>query len=194
VASAVVAVHYQNDVVHPDGKLRAGLARDEERRGALVANARRLLEGARGRGVPVVSVAVEFPAGHAGVVQNSAMFRGAVESGALVEGSWGAAFHDELSPVAGEPVVRHERINGFYGSELDGVLAQLGADSLIVCGVATHSAVEHTARHAADAGYHVTVASDACAAADDGLHAASLRSLALHVERVATVDEILAAL
>ena len=194
MASAVVAVHYQNDVLHPDGKLRAGLAQDDERRSSVIAGARRLLDGARRRGVPVVSVAVAFPQDHAGVVQNSAMFRGAVESGALGEGSWGAAFHDELAPIPGEPVVQHTRINAFYRSDLDDVLARLGADRLVVCGVATHSAVEHTARHAADAGYRVTVASDACAAPDDDLHRASLRVLSLHVERVATVDDVLVAL
>ena len=61
MASAVVAVHYQNDVLHPDGKLRAGLAQDDERRSSVIAGARRLLDGARRRGVPVVSVAVAFP-------------------------------------------------------------------------------------------------------------------------------------
>jgi nicotinamidase-related amidase len=43
-------------------------------------------------------------------------------------------------------------------------------------------------------GYEVTVAADACASADQELHAASLRTLALHVARVARVDEILAGL
>jgi biuret amidohydrolase len=88
--------------------------------------------------------------------------------------------------------VTHSRINAFYGSELERVLDELGARRVVVAGVATHSAVEHTARHAADVGYDVVVASDACAAGDPELHAASLRSLALHVDRVATVDEILA--
>jgi len=41
-------------------------------------------------------------------------------------------------------------------------------------------------------GYEVTVAADACTAADQELHAAGLRTLALHVERVASVAEIVA--
>jgi nicotinamidase-related amidase len=113
----LVAVHFQNDVLHPEGKISAGIDREDEHRAALVESASRLMDGARSRGVPVVSARI--------------------------------------------------------------------------AGIATHSAVEHTARQAADMGYEVIVAADACAAADPELHAASLRVLALHVERVASVDEIL---
>ena len=190
--TVLVAVHFQNDVLHPDGKIRAGLGRDDDNRAGLIRRARRLMDGARARGIPVVSARIAFRRGFRGVAQNSSMFRGVVKAGALVEGSWGADFHARLRPRRGEFVVTHSRVNAFYGSDLELVLASLGAQRLVVAGVATHSAVEHTARHAADMGYEVIVAADACAAADPELHAASLRTLALHVERVASVDEILA--
>lgn len=181
MSTALVAVHYQNDVVHPDGRIGIG--------SGVVETAARLLAGARERGWTVVSARVVLP--EDGVL-NSTMFRRAAESGAVRDGTWGAAFHDRLAPVNGEPVVTHARINAFYGSDLQRVLDVLGARTLVVAGVATHSAVEHTARHAADVGYEVVVAADACTAGDPVLHEASLRTLALHVERVATVEEILA--
>ena len=187
----LVAIHFQNDVLHPNGKIRVGLGRDDENRATLIQRARRLMDGVRGHGVPVVSARIAFRPGHRGVTQNSSMFRGVVKTGALIEGSWGADFHPQLKPRRGEFVVTHSRINAFFGSDLELVLASLGAQRLVVAGVATHSAVEHTARHAADMGYEVIVAGDACAAADPEFHAASLRTLALHVERVASVDEIL---
>jgi nicotinamidase-related amidase len=189
-----VALHFQNDVLAPEGKIRAGLGRDDERRGALVRQARKLMRGARAHGLPVVSVRIAFRPGHRGVIRNSPMFRAAVQSGALVEGSWGAEFYPRLGPRRGEFVVTHSRINAFFGSDLEAVLTALGTRRLVVAGVATHSSVEHTARHAADIGYAVTVAADACAAADPELHAASLCTLAPHVDRVASVDEILAGL
>jgi nicotinamidase-related amidase len=192
LTTAVLAIHFQNDVLHPDGRVRAGLARDDPVRPGLLRNARRLVAGARQAKVPVVSLAIMFRPGHAGVVQNSEMFRGAVRRRALVEGTWGADFHERLRPRRGEPVVRHSRINGFYGSDLELVLNSLGVQRLVVAGVATHSSVEHTARHAADAGYDVVVAADACAAADPQLHEAALRTLAVHVAAISTVDEILA--
>ncbi len=186
---AVLAIHFQNDVLQPEGRIRAGLA-DDRARSELVRNARRLFTGARRAGVPVVSLAIVFRPGHAGVVQNSEMFRGAVQRRALVDGTWGAEFHEQLRPRKGELVVRHSRINGFYGSDLEDVLRGLGVQRLVVAGVATHSSVEHTARHAADAGYEVVIAADACAAADAALHEAALRTLAVHVSAISTVDEI----
>lgn len=184
MSTAVVAVHYQNDVVHPDGRIGAGACGEE-----LVDVAARLLDGARRRGWAVVSVRIVLPPD--GGVRNSPMFRRAAESGAVREGTWGADFHDGLGPRDGEPVVTHARINAFHGSDLERVLGDLDVRRLVVAGVATHSAVEHTARHAADLGYEVVVAADACASGDPALHEASLRSLALHVARVAGVDEIL---
>ncbi|MHB8469408.1 MAG: cysteine hydrolase family protein [Gaiellaceae bacterium] len=191
--TAVVAVHFQNDVLHPDGKIKAGLPGDVETRRALIRNARRLLAGARAHDVPVVSVRIAFRAGYRHVVQNSPLVRAAVAAGAVVDGSWGAEFYGPLKPQRGEAVVTHSRINAFFGSDLELVLTSLGARRIVVAGVATHSAVEHTARHAADLGYEVIVAGDACAAADPELHAAALRTLAPHVESVAAVAEIVAA-
>lgn len=188
---AVVAVHLQNDVLHPDGRMLAGLPSNEERRRQFVDSARRLMDGARAAGTPVVSVRIAFPPGHDGVVCNSPMFRAVVASSALEEGSWGAEFFAELGPVEGEPVVTHSRINGFHDSDLECVLRGLGADRLVICGIATHSAVEHTARHAADLGYEVVVAADACGSGNPALHNASLTVLASHVTRIATVDEVL---
>lgn len=190
--TAVVAVHLQNDVLHPDGRMLAGVPTSDERRVRLVDNVRKLLGGARTLGIPVVSVRIAFPPGYEGVVRNSPMFDAVVASSALEEGSWGAQFYDELGPVEGESVVTHSRINGFHDSDLDQVLRGLDATRLVICGIATHSAVEHTARHAVDLGYEVVVAADACGSGDPALHDASLLVLRAHVWRIATVDEALA--
>jgi biuret amidohydrolase len=192
MTTAVVAVHLQNDVLHPDGRMLAGVPPNDERRRQLVDNVRRLLDGARAHGIPVVSVRIAFPPGYDGVVRNSPMFSAAAESSALEEGSWGAEFFAELGPADGEHVVTHSRINGFHDSDLEEVLRGLGANRLVICGIATQSAVEHTARHAADLGYEVVIAADACGAGDPVLHDASLLVLRAHVSRIATFDEALA--
>ena len=186
MSTALVALHYQNDIVHPDGKLGAAAGNPE-----LLANARRLLAGARAAAMPVVSVRIAFPGGEARA--NAPIFSVAMGAGAVVEGTWGSEFHAELGPADGEPVVTHARINAFYESELESVLRRLEAERLVLAGVATHSSVEHTARHATDMGYEVFVAADACASADPELHAAALRVLEPHVACVASVDEVLGA-
>ena len=185
--TAVLALHYQNEVLHPDGKIRLGVA-DDARRGAVIAAARRLLAQARAAAVPIVHVRIAFRADFADVIQNCAIFRNVVRIGACVDGSWGAEFYDGLGPVDVELVVKHSRVNAFYGAPLDEALRVHGAARLIVAGVATNSVVETTVRHAADAGYEVIVARDACAAADPALHAASLANMALIAEVMPVAD------
>jgi nicotinamidase-related amidase len=187
----LLALHYQNDIIHQDGKIGVGLAKDGTRRGALVNSARRLLSAARAHGVPVISVRIAFRRDHADVIQNCRIFRDVARLGALAEGSWGAEFHAGLEPLSDEFVVDHKRVNAFFGSALEPILHRFGARKIAVAGVATHSTVEHTARHAADMGFAVSVVEDACSSAQPETHAAALASIGL-IGEIVTVDRIIA--
>lgn len=103
---------------------------------------------------------------------------------------WGAEFHEALGPSGDEFVVKHSRVNAFYGSQLEELLCVLKAERLVMAGVATNSVVETSARHAADMGYEVIVASDACSCARLDLHEASLESMS-YVAEVRTVEQVL---
>jgi nicotinamidase-related amidase len=189
--SVVLALHYQNDVVHPDGRIRLGFAEGDARRASVLDGAERLIGGARAAGVPVVHVRVAFRPDHADVLRNGPIWDNVVRSGAVAEGSWGAAFHERLRPLADEFVIRHGRINAFFGSPLEETLRLFDPLRLVIGGVATNSVVEHTARHAADMGYFVTAAADACASSRPHLHQAALDNIAL-VGTVADVATVLA--
>lgn len=188
----VLALHYQNDVLHPLGRIRVGLAEDAPGREALVQAATRLLAGARERHWPIVHVRIAFRADGADIALNTPIFQRAAELGAVREGEWGAEFFAPLAPHTDprEFVVTHNRISAFYGTPLEATLHLLKAQRVVVAGVATHSVVESTVRDAADRGFGVQVASDACAAADPAIHQASLASMAL-VSHITTVDGLL---
>lgn len=188
--TVVLALHFQNDVLHPDGKIALGLARDEDRRRIMIAAAGRLLRAARRHAVPVVSVRIAFPADYRGVIRNCPLFERVVAAEAMQDGSWGADFYMDLGPEPGETVVTHSRVNAFYESSLAGQLERLGAKHLVLAGVATNSVVEHSARHAADMGYRVEVAADACGCAIPHLHEASLENMAF-IATVRATDDIL---
>lgn len=180
--SAVLALHYQNEVLHPDGKIRVGLSADSPRRAQVIAAAQAMLADARAGAIPIVHVRVAYRPDYADLLANAPIFRSVRELGAVREGSWGAQFYDSLAPREDDPrefVVRHTRINAFHGSPLETVLRSLGVRRLIVAGVATHSVVESTVRHAVDMGYEVTVNADACAAGSQERHEAALESMRL---------------
>jgi len=190
---AVLALHYQNDVLHPEGKIRVGLDADSGARQRLLDNAAALLEGARSHALPIVHVRIAFRPDYADLLPNCAIFRNVATIGAVPEGQWGSAFYDGLHPLAGstrEFVVKHTRISAFYGTPLEETLRLLGARRLVVAGVATHSVVEGTVRHAADIGFSVMVAEDACASADPAVHEASLASMRLIAQTGSVHDAV----
>jgi biuret amidohydrolase len=189
----LLALHYQNEVVHPQGKIRVGIAEASPERAALVAAARRLLDGARGADVPVISVRIAFRPGHAELTRNAEIWRRVAALEALTEGSWGAEFYEGLGPLPGELVVTHQRNDAFHGSPLADIVALFRPERLIIAGVSTTYVVESTVRRACDMGYAVTVAADACSSGSPAMHRASLEAMALLAE-IKTVDDILAAL
>lgn len=191
--TAVLALHYQNDVLHPDGKIRVGLSEADPARERVIAAASALIRGARHAALPLIHVRIAFRPDYADLVQNCPIFSRTAELGAVKEGSWGASFYSTLQPDetrATEFVIRHQRTSAFIGTPLEQILMRLGVRHLIVGGVATHSVVEMTVRHAVDLGYEVTVAADACAAANPKVHNASLDSMRILAE-IGTVHSAL---
>ena len=193
-APVVLALHYQNDQLHPEGRIRVGLSEDDPARAHLIAAAGRLLAGARARGWPIIHVRMAFRPDYADLARNTPIFRKTEEIGAVRDGHWGSEFFAELAPLDSprEFAFKHNRISAFYGTELESLLRLLDARQLVIGGIATHSVVESTVRDAADRGYEVTVAADACAAAGTA-HSNALASMRLIAE-VGDVDGALVAL
>ncbi len=186
MTTVLVAMHYQNEVLHAQGKIRVGMAESGDR-DAFLGRARDLLHVARSANIPVISVRIAFRPDHADVIANCQIFRNVVASGAMVDGSWGAEFHEGLGPREGEHVVKHTRVNAFHGSQLEDILRLLRADHLVMAGVATNSVVCTTAACAADMGYEVTVIGDACSSGNSRLHEACLENMRL-IANVTTLE------
>jgi ureidoacrylate peracid hydrolase len=66
----------------------------------------------------------------------------------LIEDTWNTEILLELAPKRGDTVVRKHRYSGFYETELDARLMELGARYLIVTGCTTSVCVESTIRDA----------------------------------------------
>jgi nicotinamidase-related amidase len=188
--SLVLALHYQNENCHPDGRIKVGVGQGEQAwRTAMLAAARRLLDGARSHGVPIIHVRLAVRSDYRDVIQNGPLYRQWVELSAWQEGSWGVAFYEGLGPVGAELVVTHIRNNPFFGSPLETLVAMQRPRRLICAGVSTAYAVESTVRHASDLGYEVAVAADACSTATRERHEAALNAMAL-LATISTVDAI----
>lgn len=185
--SLLLALHYQNENCHPEGKIKVGVSeREQAWRTDMLTAARRLLEGARAHGVPIIHVRLAVRPDYRDVVQNGPLFQQWVELNAWQEGTWGVQFHEGLEPVGDELVVTHVRNNAFFGSPLETLVAMHRPRRLICAGVSTAYAVESTVRHASDLGYEVVVAADACSTATRERHESALNAMAL----IATISDV----
>ncbi|GAA4622405.1 hypothetical protein GCM10023113_03230 [Cellulomonas oligotrophica] len=86
------------------------------------------------------------------------------------------------------------RMSPFHGTSLDTVLRNLGVTTVVVTGVWTNMAVEHSARDAADHGYEVVVVADATSSINAQWQEAALGFALTNIVTVATTAEVVAAL
>lgn len=76
-------------------------------------------------------------------------------------GSDGWQIVPELVPADGEPIIEKRYRSTFVETNLEEVLSQLKVGHLYTCGAETNNCVRHTSMAALEAGYDVTLISDA---------------------------------
>jgi ureidoacrylate peracid hydrolase len=179
--TAVLVIDIQVDFASADGALGAYV--DMAAVQPAVAAAERLVEAARGAGVPVVFVGLfTSPETDSPSWKERMRRRGGDpdnESALCREGEAGSDFFGP-KPLPDELVVKKTRYSGFVGTNLDARLNALGVDTLVVAGLTTECCVDSTVRDAFNLDYHVFVAADACAAYEADIHAASLKVMELN--------------
>jgi len=193
--TAVLALHWQVNVVRPEGFFGPMLAGPVARSGVL-GRARDFHTAARRAGVPLVFTRFTVPDGEGELVRNTGFMRAVADAQhAFRPDALGAALVDDVGFDARQDDVHdNQRLSGLAGGDLPTRLADRGVDHLLLTGVATNLTVEQTARHATDLGFHVVVVADCVAAADPAVHEASLANLALTTEGCLPAAELLAGL
>jgi len=193
-AAAMLIQDLQNDVIIEGGAFADSGAPAHATSQNVVENVKGLAAAARKAGVQVIHVWYIVEQGAPGLKQNAPLFQGVKDANALVRGSWGAAPANGLEPQEGDQIVEKMRMNAFYDTKLDILLRGLGVETLIITGAWTNMSIEHTARHAADAGYRAVVASDGTSTVDDEWQNVALNYAMQNVASVGTCAEIAGAL
>jgi gluconolactonase len=192
--TALIVQDLQNDAISESGAFGASGAAAHATSQNVVANVAALAVACRAASLPVIHVWYVVESGAPELKQNAELFVNVRNAAANVRGTWGAAPVDGLEPVEGDFIVEKLRMNAFYGTKLDTLLDGLGVDAVIVAGAWTNMSIEHTARHAADAGYRVTVVSDGTSTLNAEWQAAALDYALTQVATIATCEQVASAL
>jgi ureidoacrylate peracid hydrolase len=81
----------------------------------------------------------------------------------LVRDTWNTQTLDELAPTPGDLVVAKHRFSGFFETDLDAQLREMGINPLILTGCTTSVCVESTLRDAFYRDYRCLLLTDCCA-------------------------------
>ncbi len=175
--TAILVVDMLNDFVTGALKCDRGLA--------IVPKTAELLDGARAAGVPVIFC-------------NDAHIKGIDHELKLwgdhaIAGTKGAEVIPELHLSEKDYVVPKRRYSGFFHTDLDLLLRELGVDTVIVTGLHAHMCVRHTSADAYQLGYNVVVATDATDSFTEEDYVYGIKYLKdTYGAELTTVDELLA--
>ena len=172
--SALIVVDMQNDFCSKGGYLDdRGIDVTPDR--APIAPLQALLPALRAQGVPVIWLnwgvrpdLLNIPPSllHAHTHDGTGAGLGQrIPGGAeiLVKGSWGARIVDELVPGPRDIQVTKHRFSGFWDTELDSILRNIGVSTLFFAGVNADQCVMTTLEDASFLGYDVLMLLDCVA-------------------------------
>lgn len=192
--TALIIQDMQNDVIMEGGAFADSGAPAHARQQNVIENCRRLAEACRRAGALVIHVWFVCEPGHPTLRRHCGLYDGLFTANAMVRGTWGAAPVEGLRPEAGDLVVEKMSMSPFETSRLESYLNHAGIETIVNTGAWTNMSVEHTARTAADKGYHVILPENACSTMNAEWHKAAVDYALQNVSTVTSAEAVIAAL
>ncbi|MER9135878.1 cysteine hydrolase [Mesorhizobium sp. M0830] len=197
----LVVIDMQRDFAEPGG-FGASLGNDVSRVVAIVPTVKRLIEGFRAAGLPVIHTMEchrpdlsDLPPAKRNRGNPSIRIGDVGPMGrVLIVGEPGTAILDQLAPLPGEIVIEKPGKGAFYATSFGEDLKRLGAGQLVFAGVTTEVCVQTTMREANDRGYECLLAEDATESYFPEFKAAAIamiRAQGAIVGWTATTDQVL---
>jgi biuret amidohydrolase len=190
--AAVLALHWQVNVIRPEGFFGAMLSEPVARSG-VVGRAVRFHSAAQEAGAELIFTRFTVPEKEGGLVRNTEFMRAVGDAQDVFRpDAPGAQLIPEMSELARDAYIAdNQKLSGLAGNDVVRWLLDRSISTVFVTGVATNLTVEQTARHGTDLGFTVYVVSDCVAAAHEETHAASLANLELTTAGCLTAEQAL---
>jgi biuret amidohydrolase len=199
--TALIVIDMQRDFAEKGG-FGESLGNDVSRVQQIVPTVKRLIEGFRAAGLPVIHT-MECHRPDLSDLPPAKRNRGnpTIRIGdqgpmgrVLIAGEPGTAILDALAPLPGEIVIEKPGKGAFYATSFGDELKRLGVQQLVFAGVTTEVCVQTTMREANDRGYECLLAEDATESYFPEFKAAALdmiRAQGAIVGWTATTDQVL---
>ena len=182
--SALLIIDMQNAFLEPGAMLETPMGRD------IIASLSILIDECRKLAVPIIWIRLDGSAPYGGLLLDK--YPPLREQRVLFRGTHSFELFSGLPTPKKDDfhVVKH-KYDAFHRTDLDTLLRNIGADTVIITGVTTNCCCESTARSAFEHDYKVAFTSDGTAAFETRLHEATLGTVRELFGRVLTIEEVL---
>jgi nicotinamidase-related amidase len=159
----------------------------------LIGNCARLAHAARAAGITVVHCTAETRADGRGANHNARLFAGVKKSPVrLTPGSVAVQVPDEIGVDARDLVLaRYHGLGPMTGTQLDSILRNLGATTIVGVGVSLNIGMTNLAFDAVNRGYQIVMPRDAVAGVPGDYAQAVIDNTLALVATITTTDDIL---
>lgn len=169
-AVALIVIDMQRDFAEPGG-FGESLGNDVSHVTAIVSDVKRLIDGFRAAGLPVIHTQEchrpdlsDLPPAKRNRGTPTLRIGDVGPMGRiLISGEPGTAILPELAPIEGEIVIEKPGKGAFYATPLGEILKAKGIEQLVFAGVTTEVCVQTTMREANDRGYECLLVEEATA-------------------------------
>ena len=178
---AVLVVDFSCGFTDPECTLGADMS-------AAVEATRRLLDAARGKGLPVIFTTI----GYEPSLKDGGLWLQKVPSlGDLQIGGRWVEIDPRLEPREDETIVLKKGASAFFGTNLPAILVSQGVDSVILCGATTSGCIRATAVDLLQYGYPTLVPRECVADRAQAPHEANLFDIDAKYADVVPLDDVL---
>jgi nicotinamidase-related amidase len=169
--TALVLIEFQNDFTSEGGALHDAVAPSMAATNML-ANTVETVAALRPTPATVLHSPISFAAGYREITAHPyGILAGVVQANAFVQGGWGAAFADALTPGPDDIVLEGKRgLDAFGSTNIDFILRSKGITTVALAGFLTNCCVESTMRSAYERGFEVITLTDCLAATSGAEH------------------------
>ncbi|MBK2356646.1 cysteine hydrolase family protein [Francisella hispaniensis] len=185
----VIVADFINEIIDERGALGVHNAQ-RIKDGKTMQKANKLIAWARDNNIQIAHVKVGFSKGYKECSKVSPMFEKAPEYGILQLNTWSTEFHHEMDVQEHDIIITKHRVSALYGTDLELILRANNIEHVVICGVSTSYVVESTTRDLHDRDFKVTVIADACNAATQQAHEASLANLS-RIANIINIDDFI---
>ncbi len=183
----LLVIDFINEIIHPEGKINSCANYVNEYH--VIEKANQAISHARKNNYLIAHVKVGFDKHYQLCPKNSPMFANAEKFKALMLDTWGCEFHQDVDVQEKDLIIIKHRVSALYATSLSTILTANKISHVYLCGVSTNMAIDTTTRELHDRDYQVSIIQDACGAANQEMHQASLATLQ-RIASIITVDDL----